>query len=154
MFKRIFFLILFLNISSCDSPKYLKFHDFNNGWAEAETLSFEFNVDFETKMADLSFILRHNNEYSFSNIFLITEFSANGNLIDKDTLEFKLANYRGEWLGNKKISVIEHMLPYKKGLIFDDSNYKLNIRTSMRSRNKVTEIERLDGIVNFGLLID
>ena len=119
-----------------------------------EALSFEFNGDFETKMSDLSFILRHNNEYSFSNIFLITEFSANGNLIDKDTLEFKLANYRGEWLGNKKISVIEHMLPYKKGLIFDDSNYKLNIRTSMRSRNKVTEIERLDGIVNFGLLID
>ena len=54
----------------------------------------------------------------------------------------------------KKISVIEHVLPYKKGLIFDNSNYKLNIRTSMRSRNKVTEIERLDGIVNFGLLID
>jgi gliding motility-associated lipoprotein GldH len=105
-------------------------------------------------MADLSFILRHNNEYSFSNIFLITEFSANGNLIDKDTLEFKLANYRGEWLGNKKISIIEHELPYKRGLIFDSSEYKLNIRTSMRSRNKATEIERLDGIVNFGLLID
>ena len=105
-------------------------------------------------MMDLSFILRHNSDYPFSNIFLITEFSANGNLIDIDTLEFKLANYRGEWLGNKKISVIEHVLPYKKGLIFDNSNYKLNIRTSMRSRNKVAEIERLNGIVNFGLLID
>ena len=55
---------------------------------------------------------------------------------------------------NKKISVIENILPYKKGLIFDNSEYKLNIRTSMRSRNKATEIERLDGIVNFGLLID
>ena len=73
MFKRIFFLILFLNISSCDSPKYLKFHDFNNGWIESETLSFEFNGDFETKMADLSFILRNNNEYPFSNIFLINK---------------------------------------------------------------------------------
>ena len=154
MFKRIFLLILLSNIYSCNSPEYLKFHDFNNGWIESETLSFEFNKDFETKMMDLSFILRHNSDYPFSNIFIVAELSSNGDLIEKDTLEYKLANYRGEWLGNKKISVIEHILPYKKGLIFDNSKYKLNIRTSMRSRNSVDEIERLDGIVNFGLLID
>ena len=71
MFKRIFLLILLSNIYSCNRPEYLKFHNFNNGWIESETLSFEFNGNFETKMADLSFILRHNSDYPFSNIFLI-----------------------------------------------------------------------------------
>ena len=33
-------------------------------------------------------------------------------------------------------------------------NYTLKVRTSMRSNNQSEEIEKLDGVINFGILID
>lgn len=52
----------------------------------------------------------------------------------------------------KKISVVEHRLPFKKNFIL--KNNKLKIRTSMRLNNSSEEIENLLGITNFGILIN
>ncbi|MDA9000385.1 gliding motility lipoprotein GldH, partial [Flavobacteriaceae bacterium] len=61
----------------------------------------------------------------------------------------------GKWLGDKKISVVEHKLPYKTDFILNDSEaFKLKVRTSMRLNNEINEIENLEGVLNFGLLIE
>ena len=150
------FLIIFLAIMliSCETTEFLKFHDFKNGWDKNDVLTFNFPKTIEPKTKDVFFILRHNNDYPYSNIFLITELQDPTNQVLIDTFEFKLAQANGEWLGDKKISVIEHKLLFKESLELDENDFSLKVRTSMRSNNQSNEIEKLDGVINFGILID
>ena len=54
-----------------------------------------------------------------------------------------------------KISVVEHKLPYKTDFVLKKGEtFKLKVRTSMRLNNEIKEIENLDGVLNFGLLIE
>ena len=64
------------------------------------------------------------------------------------------AQANGEWLGDKKVSMTEHKLLFKEGLKLGENDFSLKVRTSMRSNNKSDEIEKLDGVINFGILID
>ena len=154
MLNRICLFMLLLNFSSCSNSEFLKFYDFNNGWSKNEVLTFNFPKKIESKAKDVFFVLRHNNNYPYSNIILITELQNLTNQVIIDTFEFKLAQSNGEWLGDKKISMIEHKLLFKKGLKLVENDFSLKVRTSMRSNNKSDEIEKLDGVINFGILID
>ena len=154
MLNRIWIIILLLNFSSCNNTEFLKFHDFKNGWDKNDVLTFNFPKIIEPKTKDVFFILRHNNDYPYSNIFLITELQDPANQVLIDTFEFKLAQANGKWLGDKKISVIEHKLLFKESLELDENDFSLKVRTSMRSNNQSNEIEKLDGVINFGILID
>ena len=151
------FLIIFLAavLTSCETTDFLQFHDFKSGWKNSEIIEFVFKGEKEKSLKNIDFVLRHNNDYSFANIFLISELHDSNNKIQIDTLEFKLADPDGKWLGEKKISVVEHRLPYKAGFILNEvETYKLKVRTSMRLNNEISEIENLDGVLNFGLLIE
>ena len=154
MLNRIWIFMLVLNFSSCKNTEFLKFYDFDNGWDKNEVLTFNFPKKIESKARDVFFVLRHNNNYPYSNIFLITELKNPTNQAIIDTFEFRLAQANGEWLGDKKISMIEHKLLFKEGLELGESDFSLEVRTSMRSNNKSDEIEKLDGVINFGILID
>ena len=151
------FLIVFFAtvLSSCETSKFLDFHDFKSGWGSSEIVEFNFEGEKQKSLKNIDFVLRHNNDYSFANIFLISELYDLNNKIQIDTLEFKLADPNGKWLGDKKISVVEHKLPYKTDFILNDSEaFKLKVRTSMRLNNEINEIENLEGVLNFGLLIE
>ena len=50
--------------------------------------------------------------------------------------------------------MIEHKLLFKEGIKLGGSDFSLKVRTSMRSNNQSNEIEKLDGVINFGILID
>ena len=154
MLNRIWIIILLLNFSSCNNTEFLEFNDFKNGWDKNDILTFNFPKTIEPKTKDVFFILRHNNNYPYSNIFLITELQDPANQVLIDTFEFKLAQANGKWLGDKKISVIEHKLVFKESLELDENDFSLKVRTSMRSNNQSNEIEKLDGVINFGILID
>jgi gliding motility-associated lipoprotein GldH len=154
MLNRIWIIILLLNFSSCNNTEFLEFYDFDNGWGKNKVLTFNFPKKIESKAKDIFFVLRHNNDYPYSNIFLITELQSPTNQVIIDTFEFRLAQANGEWLGDKKISMIEHKLLFKEGIKLGENDFSLKVRTSMRSNNKSDEIEKLDGVINFGILID
>ena len=42
----------------------------------------------------------------------------------------------------------------ENGIKLGENDFSLKVRTSMRSNNKSDEIEKLDGVINFGILID
>ena len=153
MLNRTFVFVFISLIIACNDPYYLKFKNFKNGWGKSKILEFNIINDNINTPKDISFVLRHNQDYPFSNIFLISELFLENKEPVIDTFEFQLANPKGGWLGKKKISVVEHMLPYKSNFILKDKN-KLRIRTSMRLNDSSEEIENLSGIVNFGILID
>ena len=134
------------------TTEFLKFHNFNSGWGNSEIVEFNFKGEKQDSIKNIDFLLRHNNDYSFANIFLISELVSSENQIQVDTLEFKLAESNGKWLGETKISVVEHKLPYKIDFILKKGEaFKLKVKTSMRLNNEIKEIENLDGVLNFGL---
>ena len=82
------FLIIFLAalVSSCETTDFLQFHDFKSGWENSEIVEFNFKGKKQKSIKNISFILRHNNDYSFANIFLISELYDLNNKIQIDTL--------------------------------------------------------------------
>ena len=151
--KSLFFLLFIICLGSCSAPYHLEFTEFFQGWKNTEPAEFNFKGDLTSK--NMSLILRHNNDYDYANIFLITELSSTHSLTQTDTLEFLLSNPTGQWLGDKKLTLIECKLPYKQSVILvKDSLYSLKVRTSMRLNDHIKPIANLEGIIGLGLLIE
>ena len=151
--KSLFFLLFIICLESCSAPYHLEFIEFSDGWKNTEPVEFNFKGDLNSK--NISLILRHNNDYDYANIFLITELNSTHSLTQTDTLEFLLSNPSGQWLGDKKLTLIEHKLPYKQSIILaKDSLYSLKVRSSMRLNDHVRPIANLEGIIGLGLLIE
>ena len=151
--KFLFFLFSILFLGSCSSPYFLEFNEFTGGWENSESAEFSFISDQNPK--NIFLILRHSNSYEYANIFLITELKADNILIKKDTLEYLLSKANGQWLGNKKLSLIEHKLPFlDKISLKENVDYSLKVRTSMRLNGRIEPIVNLEGILGLGLLIE
>ena len=149
------FSLVFLLTGSCSSSNLINPHQFSNGWKNGEVVQFDINVKDDTKNHDLFFILRHDKNYAFSNIFLITEIRFENDSISTDTLEYALSEKNGKWLGNKRLSIVEHTLPFKENLkLIKDSTYIVTVRNSMRLNNEISPIQNLEKVLDLGLLIE
>jgi gliding motility-associated lipoprotein GldH len=150
----LFFLLTLFSIQSCSNPSSINPYEFSNGWKTNEIVDFNFKGPQDSSRQDLFLILRHNKNYAFSNIFLITEIKFENDSIKIDTLEYVLSEKNGKWLGKKKLSVVEHTLNYKKNLkLIKDSAYTITVRNSMRLNNEISPIRNLENVLDLGLLI-
>lgn len=150
-----FFILIFFLLTSCSDSDLVNPYEFSNGWKNGEVVQFDFKGTETKKNQNLFLILRHNKNYSFSNIFLITEMKFENDSIKRDTLEYRLSEKNGKWLGKKRLSIVEHTLPFKKNLeILKDSTYSITITNSMRLINQVSPIQNLENILDLGLLIE
>ena len=150
----LYFVLIFFLIESCSNSNLIKVHEFSSGWKNSEVVSFDFEIVDTLKKHDLKIFLRHNKNYEFSNIFMVTELSYNNEVVT-DTLEFVLSEKSGKWLGDKKLSVVEHFLPFKKNLkLKKEIPYNLKIRNSMRFNNEISPIQSLENVLDLGLIIE
>jgi len=150
-----FFILIFFLLTSCSDSDLVNPYEFSNGWKNGEVVQFDFKGTEIKKNQNLFLILRHNKNYSFSNIFLITEMKFENDSIKRDTLEYRLSEKNGKWLGKTRLSIVEHTLPFKKNLeILKDSTYSITITNSMRLINQVSPIQNLENILDLGLLIE
>ena len=150
-----FFILIFFLLTSCSDSDLVNSYEFSNGWKNGEVVQFDFKGTETKKNQNLFLILRHNKNYSFSNIFLITEMKFENDSIKRDTLEYRLSEKNGKWLGKTRLSIVEHTLPFKKNLeILKDSTYSITITNSMRLINQVSPIQNLENILDLGLLIE
>lgn len=149
------FILIFFLLTSCSDSDLINSYEFSNGWKNGEVVQFDFKGTEIKKNQNLFLILRHNKNYSFSNIFLITEMKFENDSIKRDTLEYRLSEKNGKWLGKTRLSIVEHTLPFKKNLeILKDSTYSITITNSMRLINQVSPIQNLENILDLGLLIE
>lgn len=149
------FILIFFLLTSCSDSDLVNPYEFSNGWKNGEVVQFDFKGTEIKKNQNLFLILRHNKNYSFSNIFLITEMKFENDSIKRDTLEYRLSEKNGKWLGKTRLSIVEHTLPFKKNLeILKDSTYSITITNSMRLINQVSPIQNLENILDLGLLIE
>ena len=144
------FLLLFF---SCDSNiEFINYNSVNGSWHKDSIQDFSFELNHLQEEEYKTYInLRINNDYKFSNIFFIVVLSDSLNIITKDTLNFKLADKSGRFLGDKRINLIENSLLHKEKISLENNmKYYVSIEHAMRVINKVGGLEYLNGIVDVG----
>jgi gliding motility-associated lipoprotein GldH len=124
-------------------------------WNKDKTVSFKVNPPDSTNAYNLFVNLRNTNAYKYSNLFLIVEmnFPHGKNIVD--TLEYKMAEPNGEFLGTGFSSIKENKLWYKEGVIFNENGtYTVNIKHAMRENGEVNGVANLEGITDIGFRIE
>jgi len=97
---------------------------------------------------NIYFIIRTGSSYPYRNIFLFVTTTAPGGNSLTDTLEYDLADEKGDWYGKGFGDIHELTLPYKSDVFFPVSGtYQINVQHGMR-------IEDLKGIYDFGVRVE
>jgi len=160
MHKRIIRILLFFSVfvllSSCETQTvYSDYQQLDNGvWQVDDTLRFSFSQLDSLEQYNVYLNVRNDNNFAFSNLFLITELDyPNGETVS-DTLEYEMALPDGTWLGKGLGSVKESKLWYRENIVFPDSGvYKLKVLHAMRQNGNVEGISKLNGITDIGVEI-
>lgn len=72
-----------------------------------------------------------------------------------DTLEYRMANADGSWLGQGIGSVKENKLWYKEQVKFlEEGNYNITITHAVRNNGEVEGVTKIEGITDVGYSIE
>ena len=127
-----------LVFASCDSNRVFdQYYAVDNTvWNKDNPINFEFQVTDTISKNDLYIQIRNNNEYAFSNLFLITHLD-------------------GRFLGSGLSEIKESKLYYKESRVFPMSGkYKVSIKQAMRKNGTVEGVKELEGVTDVGLRIE
>jgi gliding motility-associated lipoprotein GldH len=123
-------------------------NDINNLWSKNDTLVFNFDIKNAKSKKNINFVVRNNDNYPFNNLYLFIKLEQGKKLISIDTLNYRLADKTGKWLGSGMGSVKEIYFQYKKDFTFPkDTSYRLSVIQGMRK-------DTLAGIEDFGVNIE
>jgi gliding motility-associated lipoprotein GldH len=146
-----------LLLFSCDDKSDFNLYKSidNEGWEANKKIFFEFDVKDTISPKNLFINIRNNNEYAYSNLYLITELVFPNETKVVDTLQYEMADETGRFLGVGFTEIKENKLFYKEKKAFPISgNYIFNVRHAMRKNGKVKPIEFLKGIQDVGFSIE
>jgi gliding motility-associated lipoprotein GldH len=152
----LFVLVLFFMLSCNDISEFNQYKSVeNSAWKSGEKISFNFEVKDTILPKSLFINIRNNNDYEFSNLYLITTLKFPNNSLVIDTLQYEMADASGKFLGNGFSEIKENKLFYKEHKVFPISgNYSLEIRHAMRKNSAINAIENLNGIQDVGFSIE
>jgi gliding motility-associated lipoprotein GldH len=113
------------------------------GWPADQIMRFEVPVTDTITPCNLYLQIRNDGRYEFSNLWLfVTTHSPTGSLI-RDTLECRLADEQGRWLGRGSGGRYSLEIPYRYNIRFPNSGmYLIEIEHGMRASvlNYVTDL--------------
>ena len=149
-------LVLVLMITNCSNQQeYAEFKDLNGNWKKSDTLQFKFLQPDTTDLYNFYFNIRVDQKYAFNNLYLISKIIFPHGKIVQDTLEYRMAKPNGELLGVGGTGIKESKLWYKEGVTFpEEGSYTVSVRQAMRKRGKEQALDTLQGIIDFGLIIN
>jgi gliding motility-associated lipoprotein GldH len=149
-------LLFFLMISCNDVAEFNQYKTLENTtWEANKKLAFEFDIKDTISPQNLFINIRNNNEYPFSNLYVITELNfPNGTRI-VDTLQYEMTDNLGNFLGNGFTEIKDNKLFYKEKKVFPVSGkYIFSVRQAMRKNGEVDPIPFLEGISDVGFSIE
>ncbi|NCQ15170.1 MAG: gliding motility lipoprotein GldH, partial [Flavobacteriales bacterium] len=115
-------LALMVLVVSCDSKRVFdEYKTVPNVWNKDSIMSFSIHPPDSIKPYNLFVNLRNTSQYKYSNIFLIVEMVFPHGKTIKDTLEYRMADPSGKFLGSGIMDVKENKLWYKENVIFNES---------------------------------
>lgn len=152
-------LIACVLFCSCDSKRVFdEYKSVPNQWHKDSIISFTITPPDSINNYNLFVNLRNTNDYKYNNLFLIVEIDYPNGKIEKDTLEYKMAEPNGTLLGTGFTDVKENKLwykGYKEPFVFNENGeYKFNIQHAMRQNGQVKGIDNLEGITDIGFRIE
>tara|TARA_R110002073_G_scaffold279026_1_gene443184 strand:- start:474135 stop:474617 length:483 start_codon:yes stop_codon:yes gene_type:complete len=157
MRNSILLVIILVLVSSCteravfDNYKSMP----NSEWHKDSIVNFKFNPIDTISRNNVFINLRNNNDYQYSNLFLIVNIDFPNNTSVIDTLEYEMTDAQGKFLGTGLTDLKENKLEYKTNVIFPVSgDYNFNIQQAMRKSGSIEGIEALNGITDVGLRIE
>ena len=152
----LFILIGLLCLISCDEKRVFdKYVKTDGAWNSKDTIQFSFEQKDTLSLYNLFFNLRNNNDYPYSNIYLISELETPIGKIEVDTLEYKMALPDGTLLGNGFSDLKESKLWYQQNYIFrNKGTYTLRIVQALRENGTVAPLPELKGITEVGFRIE
>lgn len=156
---RLILVCLLVVFTSCDSNQVFdQYQSVSKQWNKGEIIEFNFQAPDSINPYNLFVNLRNNNDYKYSNLFLIVEMNYPNGKVITDTLEYEMAKPDGTFLGSGFSDVKENKLWYKgyeKPFVFtENGQYKVNIQQAMRENGKTNGIENLQGILDIGFRIE
>lgn len=156
MHKVLMALAALLLLFSCDSKMLVgEMRELPGNWMKNEVMTFQIPELDSLKKYDLFLHLRNTNDYPFNNIFLIASMEFPHGLTITDTLEYRMANPDGTWLGTGIGTVKESKLVYKENVSFlEEGIYKLSISHAVRNNGEVQGVSQLEGITEVGYSIE
>jgi len=147
-FKLLVFVSTILaNISCSHKEVFFEYHSFaKNEWNRNDTAVFKVKIEENSQPYNVSFELRNNDAYPFSNIWLFVDYKMPDGKSRTDTIGADLADIYGKWYG-KGLSLYNLSIPYETTVFFPDSGtYSYSVRQGMR-------VESLKGISDIGLKV-
>lgn len=154
--KNKFFVCVFVLFISCETRIiYSDYQELSNGiWQAGDTIKFSFSEVEASEKYNVFLNIRNDNDYPYSNLFLITELGYPNGEVVSDTLEYEMAMPDGTWLGKGYGSTKENKLWYRENIVFSDSGvYKLKVTHAMRQNGKIEGVSNLNGLTDIGLEI-
>jgi gliding motility-associated lipoprotein GldH len=152
----ILFLLVAILIVSCDKKRVFdEYKSVGNAWHKDSIVSFDLPKFESAKKYNLYLNIRDNNDYPFSNLFLIVSLIQPNKQVKVDTLEYQMAEADGNLLGDGISDVKDNKLFYKEKQTFNlKGKYKLTIQQAVRQNGKITGEEKLIGITDVGFRIE
>lgn len=120
-----------------------------NTWNLFNAAEFRVEITDTINRSDVFFTIRTGSEYPFRNIWLfVTTTSPDGKKILADTLEYNLADEKGNWYGKGFGDIHELNLPFRTNVYFPmKGRYLFKIQQGMREGD-------LKGVYDIGLRIE
>jgi gliding motility-associated lipoprotein GldH len=116
------------------------------GWEADSLVTFEPVINDTLANYEMQITIRHTDAYPYQNMWLFVGIEKDSTVLLTDTIEFYLANDRGEWLGGG-LTVKELPLLYRESHQFANSGtYRITLQQGMRE-------ETLKGITEVGVQI-
>ncbi|MCB0461671.1 MAG: gliding motility lipoprotein GldH [Flavobacteriaceae bacterium] len=152
-FIAVFLVFLFV---SCDSNQVFdEYKSVSNQWQKDDIVEFKFAPTDTLISYNLFINLRNNNDYKFNNLFLIAEIDYPNGKSVVDTLEYKMAQPNGEFLGTGFTDVKENKLWYKEKFTFNESGiYHIKLQHAMRENGNIEGVDALEGVTDIGFRIE
>ena len=150
-------LLSIILLTACNSKvEYSQYVSLPNGWDAHKPIVFQFDENDTLAKRNLFVMLRNDERYPFSNLFLITKLELpNSDTMVVDTLEYEMATPEGKWLGYGYSAVKESKLWYKENFTFPTKGkYLIKIEQAMRKIGDNEGIITLQGITEVGVRIE
>lgn len=145
-----------LLLVSCDEKRV--FDDYKSvgtAWHKDSIISFALPKLDTVTPYNLYVNIRNNDNYEFSNLFIIVSLEHESGITKVDTLEYMMATPDGELLGEGFSDIKENKLIYKERAYFKPAGqFNVSIRQAVRQNGKVSGIEKLEGISEIGFRIE
>lgn len=159
MLNKICFLLCFAFLYSCNQNfVFDKYESVGNTWHKDNPVEFKFNAPDTVKTYQLFFNIRNNQDYKFSNLFLIAELNYPNGKTLVDTLEYQMAKPTGEFLGTGALNIKDNKLWYKgynQPFVFNEpGEYQLKVSHAMRQNGVVEGVKLLEGVTEVGFRVE